>query len=104
MDKLIKSNEKGRITFNILTEEYVIDFGNIYITLDFYQYKEFEEVVEKLEAKNNNSNTDNRIRIPFESDNLSIVLRPEDLIDLKDLFGLEQNMEQMKLKLSFSMN
>lgn len=104
MNKLIKTSEKGRVSYNIITEEYIIDFGNIYITLDFYQFKEFEEIIEKLEVKNNHSNADNRIRIPFESDNLAIVLKPEELIDLKDLLGLEQNKDLMKLKLSFSMN
>ncbi len=104
MNKLIKRNNKGRVSYNVITEEYIIDFGNIYITLDFYQFKEFEEIIETLEVKNNHSNADNRIRIPFDSDNLSIVLKPEELLDLKDLLGLEQNMEQMKLKLSFSMN
>lgn len=104
MEKLIRSNGRGRVTYNMLTEEYKFDFGNIYMTLDFYQFKEFEELVEKLDFQGSTLDNDHRVRIPFESDNLSIILKQDELIALKDLMGFKQKFTHIKLNISFSIN
>lgn len=104
MEKLIRSNTKGKVTYNMLTEEYKIEFGNVYITLDFYQFKEFEEVVETIQINQIENKKDNRIRIPFESDNLSIVLNSREVLELKDLLGFNQGFQNIKLNVSFSVN
>lgn len=105
MSKVINSNTKGRISYDLVQELYHIEFGNIYLTLDFYQYKELEEIVEKLEINDKLSNLDNRIKIPFESDNFSWVLTPDEVADLKDLFGIKSSTyDEDKLKFTYSMN
>lgn len=105
MGKVIRSNTKGKILYDIVEELYHIEFGSVYLTLDFYQYQELEEVVEKLNTTYVVSNKDGRVKIPFESDNFSWLLSPNDVIDLKDLFGvLIESAEKQKLKLTFSMN
>lgn len=105
MGKVIRSNTKGKILYDIVEEMYHVEFGSVYLTLDFYQYRELEEIVEKLNVTEEISNKDGRVKIPFESDNFSWLLSPTDVIDLKDLFGvLEDNAQKQKLKLTFSMN
>lgn len=105
MGKVIRTNTRGKILYDIIEELYYVEFGSVYLTLDFYQYQELEEIVEKLNVVEAVSNKDNRIRIPFESDNFSWLLSPNEVIDLKDLFGvLSDKAETAKLKLNFSMN
>lgn len=105
MSKVISSNTRGKISYDITTELYHIEFGNVYLTLDFYQYKELEEIVEKLKVDSKISNSDNRVKIPFESDNFSWLLTPNEVADLKDLFGVPNGeFKSEKLKFTFSMN
>ncbi len=105
MTKVIRSNKKGNISYNIAKELYYVQFGNVYLTLDFYQYKDFEEVIEKIEVDSRISNNERRIKIPFESDNITLLLTPEDVIDLKALFGLlAQSTNEIIIKARYSMN
>ncbi len=104
MQKLIKSNRRGHLSYNTSKNEYHIHFGNIYMTLDFNQYKELVEIVEGL-AIDANVEKASHTRIPFESDNLALLLTPEEITDLRDLMGLsniETNSE--KVKINFSLN
>ncbi len=105
MTKVIRINNKGNISYNIESELYYVEFGSVHLALDFYQYKDLEDVVERLEVDNKVSNNDNRIRIPFESDNFTWVLTPSEVIDLKVLFGIiAQSAKELKLKTRYSVN
>lgn len=105
MSKVISVNAMGKISYDMTDELYHIEFGNVYLTLDFYQYKELEEIVEKLKVETSISNKDNRIKIPFESDNFSWLLTPGEVSELKDLFGISSlKFKSEKLKFTFSMN
>ncbi len=77
----------------------------MHLSLDFYQYKDFEEVIEKIEVDSRISNNECRIEIPFESGNITLLLTPDDVIDLKALFGLiPQTSKEIKIKTRYSMN
>lgn len=105
MDKVISTNTRGKISYDMDQELYHIEFGNVYLTLDFYQFKELEEIVENLKIEGAITNKDNRIKIPFESDNFAWLLSPNEVHDLKDLFGItNKELKHAKLKFTFSMN
>jgi hypothetical protein len=109
MIKHIRSNSEGQITYNIQKDEYYIEFGNVYITLDSFQYEEFKKIVKELDPSfawaNENHSTGQRIRIPFESDNVALMFTAEELMQMKDLLGVtETRYIPPRLKIRFSMN
>jgi len=105
MEKVIRSNHKGQLLFSSMKKEYYIEFGNVYITLDQKQYKEFKHIVGNINTESNRTEINERFRIPFKSDNISLVFTRDEVIILKDLFGLRPKTEdQFRLKVNFSMN
>ncbi len=89
MQQLISVNYKGKIQYNYLNEEYEINFGTVFMILDFEQFKALENIVNLIDVQTVNDSPDKKIKVPFESDNISLLLSAEDIIDLKDLLGLQ---------------
>jgi hypothetical protein len=74
------------------------------MTLDYNQYKELVEIIEGLTIDENVQNA-SHTRIPFESDNLALLLTPDEIMDLRDLMGLvAMGAHDGKISINFSMN
>ncbi len=101
MHILIKTNRRGHISFNHLSEQYHINFGNVLMKLDFIQLKKFEKVVEGIDIDNYKNEIDINTFEPFSN---NMQLTADELFDLKDLLGVNNSAKPEKINVCFSVN
>lgn len=104
MGKTIRSNEHGQISYNSDKGEYYLEFGNVWVTFDELQYREFSRIVKKLSLNPGDYGVHGRVKVPFESDNIALVFSFDEIVALKDLFDEKQKAKKLKLKINFSVN
>jgi len=105
MKKLIRTNNKGQLFYEIQANEFYIEFGNVQFTLHMEEYLIFEKKLKDISNDLSLYNSTDKIKIPIKSLGITLVLTAEELISLRDLFGFKSAKQMsFKLKINYSMN
>lgn len=105
MEKIIRTNSRGRLLYCIEKNEFYIEFGMVNFTLAMDDYLVFERELKNVSNDFSLYSSTNTIKIPIKGAGFSLMLTPEELISFKDLFGFKtKDMISFKLKINYSMN
>ncbi|MBI9069063.1 MAG: hypothetical protein JEZ09_17330 [Salinivirgaceae bacterium] len=105
MEKLIRTNSRGRLLYSIEKNEFYIEFGLVNFTLSMQEYLVFERELKIVSNDFSMYSSTNTIKVPVNKAGFSLKLTPEELISFKDLFGFKtKDMISFKLKINYSMN
>jgi len=105
MKKLIRSNSKGQLFYEIQKNEFYIEFGNVLFTLPMEEYLIFERRLKDISNDLSRFNATDRINIPIQRVGITLILTAEELVSLRDLFGFKTaKLMSFKMKINYSMN
>lgn len=105
MKKLIRSNSKGQLFYNIHKNEFYIEFGTVRFTLHMDDYLTFERYLKKISSDMTIYSNSDKINIPISQLNIMLLVTPEELLSLRDLFGFKTTDKlNFKMKINYSMN
>lgn len=105
MKKLIRTNNKGQLFYEIEQNEFYIEFGNVEFTLPMEEYLLFERRLKDISNDLSRYNSTDKIKIAIKSVGITLVLSPEELITLRDLFGFKSaKLMAFKMKINYSIN
>lgn len=105
MKKLIRTNNKGQLFYEIEQNEFYIEFGNVEFTLPMEEYLVFERRLKDISNDLSRYNSTDKIKITLKGLGITLVLTPEELITLRDLFGFKSaKLMAFKMKINYSIN
>lgn len=105
MKKLIRTNSKGRLLYEIEKNEFQIEFGNVEFILPMEEYLMFERTLKDISNDLSQYSSSDKIKIPIKSIGITLVFTAEELMGLRDLFGFKSaKFMAFKMKINYSMN
>lgn len=105
MKKLIRKNNHGKLFYEIHKNEFHIECGTVQFTLPMDDYLIFERTLKELSNDISIYNTTKKIRIPVKSAGITLILKAEELLGLRNLFGFKTSkLVSFRLKINYSMN
>ena len=105
MNQIIRTNSNGQLLYNALKKEFTVEFGNVYFKLPEEDYLLFEKQLNNLSNDYSMYSSGQKIMVPVAKTEINLMLTPEELISLKNLFGMEiEQLKAFKLKINYSMN
>lgn len=105
MNQIIRTNTNGQLLYNALHKEFTVEFGNVRFKLPEEDYLLFEKELNNLSNDYSMYSSGQKIMIPVAKTDINLMLTTEELISLKNLFGMEtEQLKAFKLKIKYSMN
>ncbi len=105
MKKVIRTNNSGKLLYDIHENEFYIEFGNVQFTLPMDEFLKFEKLLKEKSGEFAMHNSTKKIKIPINSTGFTLVLTHADMAGLYDMFGLKyEKLQSFKLKINYSMN
>lgn len=105
MEKIIRTNTKGRLLYSIHKNQFRIEFGLVHFALSMDEYLVFERELKSISNKWTKHKTNANIQIPLKNIDIHLNLSPEEFISFIDLFGFKiKPLNAIKLKIAYSMN
>ncbi len=105
MKKVIRTNKKGELLYDIHENEFYIEFGNVQFTLPMDDFLKFERMLKEKSSEFAMQDFTKKIKVPIGNIGIALVLTSEDVASLYDLFGLKYDkLQSFKLKINYSMN
>lgn len=105
MNQVLRTNNHGQLTFNQTQNEFTIEFGNVNFKLKESAFELFEKQLFNLSDDYSMYRENQKINIPVADTGITLVLSTEELISLKNLFGMKTDQfTSFKLTINYSMN
>ena len=105
MKKLIRTNSKGKLYYEIDKNEFQIEFGNVEFVLPMDEYLMFERKLKDISNDLSQYNSSDKIKIHVNYIGITLVFTAEELLGLRDLFGFKSaKYMAFKMKINYSMN
>ena len=103
MKRVIRTNNRGKLQYNIRQNEFYIEFSNVQFTLPMDEYLKLEQQLKEMLVGESKFNI--KIKVPIRFVGITFVLNYEDFLSLLDLFGIQsEKLMSFKLKINYSMN
>ena len=105
MEKIIRTNSKGRLLYSIEKNSFHVEFGMVRFSLNMEEYLAFERELKTIATEFADAAVSQHIEIPLKSKDFTMQVTQEELLSLVDLFGFKTKKQMsVKLKINYSMN
>ncbi|HAM97848.1 MAG TPA: hypothetical protein DCQ26_04495 [Marinilabiliales bacterium] len=105
MNQIIRSNSNGQLSYDPEVKEFTVEFGNVYFKLPIDSYELFEKQLENMSNDLSMYASNQRLMVPVSGTTITLLLTPEEMISLKNLFGIKiDKLLSFKLNINYSMN
>ncbi len=105
MKKLIRSNNKGKLLYDIHSNTFCIEFGNVEFNLTMDDYLSFEKNLKELSKDLSLLSASDKLRLPIMDTGIILVMNTEDILGLRDLLGFKsEKLLSFKMRINYSMN
>jgi hypothetical protein len=105
MNTVIRTNNHGQLSYNQAQKVFTVEFGNVQFKLSEDSFQLFEKQLTNLSNDYSMYNSVNKIMVPVANTEITMILSTEELIGLKNLFGIKTNaLTEFKLTINYSIN
>lgn len=105
MNQIIRSNSHGQLSYNPQLKEFIVEFGNVYFRLTLENFELFEKQLGNMSNDLSMYTSNQRLMVPVSGTDITLLLTPEELVSLKNLFGIKiDKLLSFKLNINYSMN
>ncbi len=105
MNHIIRSNSNGQLSYDAQVKEFTVEFGNVYFKLPMDAFELFEKQLENMSNDLSMYASNQRLMVPVAGTAITLLLTPEEMISLKNLFGIQLDKSlSFKLNINYSMN
>ena len=105
MNLVIRTNSNGKLYFNTESNEFCIEFGNVYFTLSEDSFELLKKQLLNMSNDLSMYQPSFRIMVPVSGTSIVLMLTPDELLSIKNLVGIYAHEKtSFKLKINYSMN